>query len=730
MESYPLNSLPSLGAHERIFGAASATRDMLPIAIIVAVILFVIGAGAVGVGISFYLKTRSYRPLGGIVLGTFFLLFVCGGAYMLWDFLRTAPWQLRTGDAGILVNTNTQLFGVAKDTLGNSVSPSVLFIRYDEIESVRQTEEHYLFPLRPSLENEIVTKQEVARCLSIRLKPFAAAQAVRALGTDVEARNARARRVGTRASLINFVRLVRMADDRTVRIQWDVKTNPDVGNAVQDIGARGAAPEPHVLLLPGEEFQNNPALWEAMDDTKRGEYMRFLVERGMIAAAEKMAFAFQGTRDSEERVRKLFFQGIDVSDVQLPQDAIREEHFTTRAQKLIVDNRPIIVVVLLALAILLSWPVYRNVRDARASTDWPTAQGTIIESQVGKPGVPRELFIRYKYRVAGQEYESGRISFKGFSGRTSTDMCAQYPLGSEVTLRYRPEDPSRSVLEPGFVLMEFSTPPFVVEIIGFLLLVVVALIFVSEPRARIYDQIQQQKLLPEDAGSSVETSIAVAPASSMKPGSQMSTEELFGVIKKGSIADIMRLFDSGADVNVRYPANGETPLMACVAGNNLELVKYLVGRKADVNAISRKDATALAIAAERGYADIVKVLADHGADVRRLDKQNGLHALFYAAARGHLDIARILMEKGADIRVRAKNGATVLTDAVQNYHEGLWNTDVELAEAVQFFLENNVDPTLKDSDGKSALDYAKEFSVDSAVIWMLKSALTRAPRSK
>lgn len=91
---------------------------------------------------------------------------------------------------------------------------------------------------------------------------------------------------------------------------------------------------------------------------------------------------------------------------------------------------------------------------------------------------------------------------------------------------------------------------------------------------------------------------------------------------------------------------------------------------------------------------------------------------------------KLKSEKGADIRLRAKNGATVLTDAVQNCHEGLWNTDVELAEAVQFFLENNIDPTLKDNDRKSALDYANEFSVDSEVIQMLKSAIDRAQRSK
>ncbi|MCX5831862.1 MAG: ankyrin repeat domain-containing protein [Deltaproteobacteria bacterium] len=53
--------------------------------------------------------------------------------------------------------------------------------------------------------------------------------------------------------------------------------------------------------------------------------------------------------------------------------------------------------------------------------------------------------------------------------------------------------------------------------------------------------------------------------------------------------------------------------------------------------------------------DNVKVLVDHGADVRYLygNKQS---ALFYAAARRRFEIARILMAKGSDSCLLANNG--------------------------------------------------------------------------
>jgi ankyrin repeat protein len=178
------------------------------------------------------------------------------------------------------------------------------------------------------------------------------------------------------------------------------------------------------------------------------------------------------------------------------------------------------------------------------------------------------------------------------------------------------------------------------------------------------------------------------------------------VINSGAEPEIIRLFDSGADPNVKDPQSGETPLMAATTGNSLSLVKYLVSKGADPNRVSKKGVTALSVAATRGYAGIVKVLVDHGADIRYLDS-NRLSALFYAAARGHLDIARILMAKGADIRIRANNGATALIDAVQNYYDDSdeWN--------------------VKDNDGKTALDYAFANSADEDVIELLREKTSR-----
>jgi ankyrin repeat protein len=57
---------------------------------------------------------------------------------------------------------------------------------------------------------------------------------------------------------------------------------------------------------------------------------------------------------------------------------------------------------------------------------------------------------------------------------------------------------------------------------------------------------------------------------------------------------------------------------------------------------------------DQSYTDILKVLVDHGADVRYLDG-NKQSALFYAAARGRFEVARILMAKGSDSCLLSNN---------------------------------------------------------------------------
>ena len=73
------------------------------------------------------------------------------------------------------------------------------------------------------------------------------------------------------------------------------------------------------------------------------------------------------------------------------------------------------------------------------------------------------------------------------------------------------------------------------------------------------------------------------------------------------------LVEKGADVNaINY--EGETALMIAVdAGDNPEVVKLLLEKGADVNARTKEGETALMIASKRLRLDAIKLLKAHGA---------------------------------------------------------------------------------------------------------------------
>lgn len=731
MKLYHLDSLPALGGHEWIFDTAGRTREMLPAAMAVGFLEFTFAVVVLGYHLHWYVKTRGYEPLTGIFAGSFMVLFFFAAVYVTGEHFHVAHVQVRMGDAGMLINTETRLHGAGTAGPQPNIAPRVIFLPYTDIEWARQTDEKYLYPYPDygapakgtAVDDDALdfwTKTETAGCLDIRLKPEAATAALQAFGSDSDARKTTALLQGEGADLLFFTRPVRMVDERTIRIQWGKDTHPSVGAAMEALSGKiETKPAARIEYPAIAGLSKEPATWKKLTPSQRDDYMLFLVERNKIKAAKEMKAALVSWHDREEYLKDLFYRDVDTS-LLTPAPPVQPSQESV-INLLIERYLPAIAAILIVLACLLGWPIYRDVRDARQSPDWPAAQGTIVESQYGKDGSRRTLFIRYQYRVKGQEYESRRIAYQ--RTRSAADLLAVYPVGKEVVAHYYPDDPSRAVLEPGFKLLEFSPPQFLVEALGFVLMLLATMLFYGGVRAGTATRAAMQQTVPDQHPVIAEPSPAVQEQSrNDKPGSRMTPEEIFKVMTTGSEEDIKRLFETGADPNVKYPANGETPLMAVVKGNSLPLVTYLLRKGADPNSVSKKGATALVTAAMFGYTEIAVLLAEHGADVKYRDNKNNLSAAYYAAACGHLEIVRVLMSKGADIRIRANNGATALTDAIQNYYEApdRWNVRVNIQEAVRFLLDNGIDPKTRDIDGKTALDYALQDKANDEVLSMLQ----------
>jgi ankyrin repeat protein len=115
-----------------------------------------------------------------------------------------------------------------------------------------------------------------------------------------------------------------------------------------------------------------------------------------------------------------------------------------------------------------------------------------------------------------------------------------------------------------------------------------------------------------------------------------------------------------------------TMLDVAVMKNNIDMASILLDYGIDPNSTIRdwrKNLPMLGYAAENGYAGIVSILLQHGADIERGD-EHGWRPLHLACYGGHTEIAKILIDAGADI-----HAATVAWNEPNTKPTGIYQGD-------------------------------------------------------
>lgn len=163
--------------------------------------------------------------------------------------------------------------------------------------------------------------------------------------------------------------------------------------------------------------------------------------------------------------------------------------------------------------------------------------------------------------------------------------------------------------------------------------------------------------------------------------------------------------NAGADVNAR-DAEGRSLLMQAADNNDIAKVRYLLEKGAQVDLMTPLDAngngerSALFAAISNDGVEIVQLLADAGADLRR--PSNKLWTpMHYAAYKGALKSLRLLHERGVaiDQAFDGGRGSTPLMIAVQHN---------QLA-VISFLQLAGADRSKKDLYGEDACGYARYF---------------------
>ncbi len=184
------------------------------------------------------------------------------------------------------------------------------------------------------------------------------------------------------------------------------------------------------------------------------------------------------------------------------------------------------------------------------------------------------------------------------------------------------------------------------------------------------------------------------------------THDIFKATKEGHLKNVIYLIETGSSPSQRDSKNEENIIHVAAERGHHDIVKYLIGKGADVNATTNYDMravfgmpkprsrkrTALHLASFMGHFEIVQYLIEKGANVNVRDEmaetalhlalmmghsktgqcliENGANvnekteenytALHFAAEQGYLQVVQCLIKKGADVNARNVNKETAL----------------------------------------------------------------------
>lgn len=172
--------------------------------------------------------------------------------------------------------------------------------------------------------------------------------------------------------------------------------------------------------------------------------------------------------------------------------------------------------------------------------------------------------------------------------------------------------------------------------------------------------------------------------------------------ERGDVKAVQGLLKQGSDVN-EPQGDGMTALHWAAERGDAELARLLISAGANVTAGTRiGEYTPLHLAAKSGQEAVALVLIEAGADVSAATSNSGVTPLHLAAEAGSSPIIQALVKHGADVNVREREWAQtpLIFAAAENR-----------AEAIHTLIKLGADPSLTES---IIDDVARRAAVDIA----------------
>ncbi|KAF5379764.1 hypothetical protein D9615_005749 [Tricholomella constricta] len=133
----------------------------------------------------------------------------------------------------------------------------------------------------------------------------------------------------------------------------------------------------------------------------------------------------------------------------------------------------------------------------------------------------------------------------------------------------------------------------------------------------------------------------------------MSNLSAHAAAQNKQITLLRALFAEDPKVVNSLDLDERTPLHWAASSGAIDIARFLIDQKSEVDKPDNSGWTPLHIAVSAGHDEVVQELVGAGADVNRKNDK-GITPLHYAASKSRIDIGRLLISRGADINAKDK----------------------------------------------------------------------------
>lgn len=171
---------------------------------------------------------------------------------------------------------------------------------------------------------------------------------------------------------------------------------------------------------------------------------------------------------------------------------------------------------------------------------------------------------------------------------------------------------------------------------------------------------------------------------------------------------VQTLLDQSTAMIDEQNEKGESPLLIAVHHNMIDIAKILVDHGANINLQDHIQYSPYLYAGAQGKTEILTYMLENSEPDQSIVNRFGGNALIPAAEKGHLANVKLLLTDGrVDIDHQNHYGYTALIEAV-----ALRDGSKIYQDIVRELLAHGANKELRDNQGKTAEDYARELGYD------------------